>query len=110
MFITMKSWYPVMAVVENMKYRLTCHPQILPILVLSSVQPMASSSPQLTNQVLTLYVPQSMLYLKLRIGSRIFYIRLVKLNVQPAEFSRAIQRNLRRIFKTSREQRICSKT
>ena len=61
-----------MAVVENMKYHLTCREQILPLLILSSVKPMASSLCQLTNHHLTLYAPQSMLYLKLRIGSRIF--------------------------------------
>lgn len=70
-----------MAVVENTKYRLTCYEQILPLLLLSSVKPMASSLRQLTNHFLTLYVPQSMLYLKLRVGSRIFYIRLVKLDI-----------------------------
>lgn len=69
-----------MAVVENMKYCLTCHEQIFPLL-LSFVKPVASSLCQLTKHFLTLYAPWSVHYLKLRIGSRIFYIRLVKLNI-----------------------------
>lgn len=52
----------------------------------------------------SLLTPWSMLYLKLGIGSRIFYVGLVQLNVQPAEFSRAVQGNLKRSFKTSSDQ------
>lgn len=46
----------------------------------------------------------TVLYLKLGICSRIFYVGLVQLDVQPAEFSRAVQGNLRRSFKTSSDQ------
>lgn len=45
-----------------------------------------------------------MLYLKLGIGSRILYVGFMQLDVQPAEFSRAVQGNLRRNFKTSTDQ------
>lgn len=74
------------------------------ILIFSSLKLMASSLHHFTNHSLPLCAPCSGLYLKLGIGSRIFYIGLVQLDVQPAELSRAVQGNLRRSFKTSCDQ------
>lgn len=45
-----------------------------------------------------LATPWSVLYLKLGIGSRIFDVGLVQLDVQPAQLSRAVQGNLGRGF------------
>lgn len=77
---------------------------IIPILILSPLNPMASSLHQFTNHSWPLCAPWPVLYLKLGVGSRIFDVGLMQLNVKAAEFSRAVQGNLKRSLKTSSDQ------